>query len=170
MDLEADYVRSIVKYMPDTGDVFWAVDHKYKNLRGKKVGFLHKTNNRYSALRCTIRGRQYMLHRIIWLYMTGESPCGEIDHINHNPLDNKFSNLRLVSRAVNNRNAKKRVDNTTGVTGVYKDRNRWGVYIGAGGAGKSVYIGSYKDFEEAVSARLTAQDHYGYGDTHGEEL
>lgn len=169
MNLTAEYVRSRVRYSPDTGELVWHRD-KYKYLNGQKVGYLHRTNDRYAALRCTLGGQSYMVHRLIWLYMTGEVPDGEVDHIDHNPLNNKFSNLRLVDRLANNRNAKKRVDNTSGVTGVYKNRNRWEVFIGSGKAGKSIYIGSYKDFEEAVSARLTAQDHYGYDNTHGDGL
>lgn len=54
----------------------------------------------------------YLVHRIIFEMTTGKEipPDMQIDHIDGNGLNNNFSNLRLVSRAVNCRN--KRLSNT----------------------------------------------------------
>lgn len=54
----------------------------------------------------------YLVHRIIFEMTTGkEIPPGmEIDHIDGNGLNNNFSNLRLVSHAINCRN--KRLSDT----------------------------------------------------------
>lgn len=69
----------------------------------------------------------YRAHRIAWLYMTGEWPCGEIDHINGNKQDNRFSNLRICTHQQNNHNQAIRRNNTSGVKGVYwsKVQRKW---------------------------------------------
>jgi len=63
-------------------------------------------------------GRKYAVHRLVWLLEFGCFPEQTIDHIDGNKYNNCIENLRVVSRTVNNRNAKKRHDNTSGVTGV----------------------------------------------------
>ncbi|WP_428999737.1 HNH endonuclease signature motif containing protein [Stenotrophomonas maltophilia] len=46
----------------------------------------------------------YRQHRLAWLYMTGQWPSGEIDHINHDRSDNRWHNLRDVSHQANQQN------------------------------------------------------------------
>ena len=48
--------------------------------------------------------RTFMIHRIVWLLNTGNWPKDTIDHIDKNPLNNEFENLRDVTQAVNNAN------------------------------------------------------------------
>lgn len=45
-----------------------------------------------------------------------------VDHINHNGLDNRKSNLRNVNISTNNRNATIRKDNSSGIQGVHLTR------------------------------------------------
>lgn len=56
-----------------------------------------------------------------------------VDHINQNKLDNRLSNLRAVSRAVNALNSKNRINNTSGIKGVHYSprRRKWSAYAGA---------------------------------------
>lgn len=100
--------------------------------------------------------KQEYLHRVILneqdLY---------IDHINGNTLDNRRSNLRICSNADN---LKHRVNlpknNTSGILGVRfrEDRNKW--YAEIQYNGHKVNLGSYKDKEDAVKARLDAEIKY----------
>ena len=54
---------------------------------------------------CRVLGkRNFMVHRIVWLLNTGEWPKNTIDHINRDPLDNRFENLRDCTQAENNLN------------------------------------------------------------------
>lgn len=76
-----------------------------------------------------------------------------IDHINRNTLDNRKSNLRIVTKFENNLNKR---NNTSGCVGVTWDRSKqkWQVTI------KKKYIGRFDDFKEAVNARKQAEKIY----------
>jgi hypothetical protein len=58
--------------------------------------------------------------------MTGEWPSGDIDHINGQRADNRFSNLRSITHAQNGQHRKgPQANNKSGFLGVYKKRNKW---------------------------------------------
>ena len=63
--------------------------------------------------RCRIQffGTLYYRSRIIWKLHTGADPVNEIDHINRDPSDDRFENLRDVTSLENSRN---RFDKYTG--------------------------------------------------------
>lgn len=96
------------------------------------------------------------LHRFL------TKPTGDlvIDHINHNRLDNRVSNLRICTRQQNNFNTETRCDNSSGITGVYwvKRNNRWVAQITING--KLKHIGYYNTKEEAAEARRQAEIEY----------
>ena len=50
---------------------------------------------------------------------------------------------------------KRRINNTSGCTGVHKKRNRWISYINV--ASKYYWLGSYENYEDAVAARKKAE-------------
>lgn len=61
----------------------------------------------------------YSAHRLAWFYMTGGWPKEEIDHANGVRADNRFANLREVTRSENLQNQRKpRSDSSTGFLGV----------------------------------------------------
>jgi len=75
----------------------------------------------------------------------------EVDHINRNRLDNRKSNLRICSHAENTRNASTRKDNLSGHKGVSsKTTGGWDVRV------SKFYVGSFKNFEDAVDAYKNA--------------
>jgi hypothetical protein len=73
-----------------------------------------------------------------------------VDHINHDKLDNREENLRIVTRQVNARNRKK-------VTGVFKrnDTGKWQAQIMHNY--KNIRLGCYDTYEEALKARKDAE-------------
>lgn len=104
----------------------------------------------------TIDGEMIPMHRIL----TGKS-C--MDHINRNTFDNRRNNLRTANYSQNSQNRTKQSNNTSGVIGVSFD-NQSGVWKARVNIDKhqyTVYRGT--SFEEAVIARLKAENKY-YGE------
>lgn len=96
------------------------------------------------------------LHRLIMNACKGI----EVDHIQHNKNDNRKENLRLVTTQQNGMNKSLCKNNTSGITGVYWNKNsdKWNVKIGFNG--KSIDLGFYLDFNDAVYARKEAEEFY----------
>lgn len=84
-----------------------------------------------------------------------------VDHINHDPLDNRRSNLRILTNAQNcqNKNGLNR-NNKTGVRGVSwcKSLGAWRVSIRRDG--KYIYQNNFKKFEDAKVAAEEAIKKY----------
>ena len=77
----------------------------------------------------------------------------QVDHINHDGLDNRRSNLRLVTNQENHYNMRmKGVNKTSQFKGVWRDksRNKWAAMIRVNGKGK--YLGRFENEEEAARA------------------
>lgn len=99
----------------------------------------------------------------------GQIPDGmEIDHINHIRTDNRIENLRLVSRLTNMKNKSMYANNSSGVTGVRWD-SRFGEWISRITTnGKIIYLGSFDNINDAITARNVAEAKIGFHDNHGD--
>lgn len=80
-----------------------------------------------------------------------------IDHINHNKLDNRKENLRLVSKSQNAMNSRLSKNNTSGRTGVsfIKSYNKWMSYIMINGKLKN--LGYFDNKSDAIKTREFAE-------------
>ena len=118
-------------------------------------------------VRIGMLGRKYLAHRLAWLYETGEFPADETDHVNGEGTDNRFDNLRPVSKHENRKNLRIYSGNKSGCCGVWFDKNKrkWRVRIGSGI--NLVYIGYFDTIFGAVCARKSAEKQYGYHENHG---
>ena len=85
------------------------------------------------------------MHRILINAKVGQI----VDHINGNPLDNRKSNLRIVSFSDNQHNTHKERKTLYGV-GIYKKGNRF--YSHIRNEGKWFSIGAFRTIEEAQSS------------------
>lgn len=96
------------------------------------------------------------MHRVI----LGAKEGDICDHINMNKLDNRKSNLRLVTKAQNGQNHGLYSHNKSGVNGVSfdKEANKWRVIITA--YNQMIRVGRYKTLEEAREARRLAEEKY----------
>ncbi|HGF7373652.1 TPA: HNH endonuclease [Vibrio cholerae] len=161
--ITATELKELFSYDEISGD--FTVIKKYNTLY--KVGDTPLSVNKDGYLQLRINKKMYVQHRLAWLYMTGFFPDGDIDHINHDRLDNRFCNLRVVTKDENNRNMSMRHSNTSGVTGVslHRATGSWCAEIKH--KGKKVYLGLYKDINDAKLAREEAEVRYGYHENHG---
>lgn len=90
-----------------------------KASKGDPVGTVDTSKKGYSKWSLKVNNKTYTISRIVWEIFNGPIPKGmQIDHINGNSLDNKISNLRLVSNRQNSHNQKMKSTNTSGVNGV----------------------------------------------------
>jgi hypothetical protein len=84
-----------------------------------------------------------------------------VDHINHNGLDNRRSNLRFATDSTNQQNARKSITKTTsrfkGVDFV-KPTGKWRARISV--AGKRLFLGSFTDELDAALAYDNAARKY----------
>lgn len=106
-------IQKLFMYNPKTGIVTRKLKTARRQTIGEEVGVL--TKNGY--LKCGIGLKEYLIHRLVWLYEYGHWPV-QVDHINSNTCDNRKSNLRDVTHFENQQNMSKSKRNTSGVVGV----------------------------------------------------
>jgi len=157
-------LKKILDYNPETGTLIWKVKSAYNTKVGYAAGYLNKSNGYIIIM---IDGMNYRAHRLAWFITYCAWPKREIDHINHERADNRIVNLREVSRQENNKNMSKAKNNKSGVTGVHWDkaRDRWTAKIQM--EGKAIYLGRFIDKFEAICARKSANNKYGFHENHG---
>lgn len=112
-------LKELVHYNTVTGDFTWIVSSQRVKV-GEKLRSIKKNGVPYYRTR--IKGEHHLLHRLAWLYMKGVFPTLQIDHINRNSLDNRWSNLREVTASVNIRNSDRydASNSSTGIKGLSK--------------------------------------------------
>ena len=96
------------------------------------------------------------LHRLVMDAENGDV----VDHIFHNKLDNRKSQLRFVNNSQNQMNRDVGKNNTSGYRGIswHKVHNKWIAQIGL--MGKLKYLGLFTNLEDAVDARRQAEEKY----------
>lgn len=135
-----------MEYNGLTGEFTWV---NGKNI-GKKVGCVNASTG---YIVTALNKRQYTVHRLAWLYMTGLFPENDIDHIDGNRSNNKWENLRTANHAENMANSAMPCNNTSGHKSVFRADKKWIVRISVNG--KRINFGRYKTKEEANFVAMT---------------
>jgi hypothetical protein len=112
-------LQDLVKYDRDTGIFTWNMTRR-RCRSGDKAGC--SMQNGYAGIR--LDDTLYTAHRLAWLYVHGEWPARQLDHVNGVRADNRLCNLREATNAQNAQN-RKRVDNKSGFPGVRKENSKW---------------------------------------------
>lgn len=144
----AEELRQLIHYNPDTGVLTSKVTRKGL-VKGQIMGC--DSPHRYLLIR--FKGPQYIAHRLIYRIVTGiDLGQQEIDHINGNTKDNRWSNLRVVERLENTWNTRKSKNNTSGVKGIdwVKNRSRWRARVAYNN--KTFTLGLFSSIDDAVEA------------------
>ena len=154
MNLTAERLRTVLSYEPLTGVFRWK--EKTSKFSHVVIGQIAGGTEPDGRRAIRIDGHMHWAHRLVWLYMKGDMPMGEIDHINGDPGDNRWSNLRLADRRINCQNHRKAFrQNRTGLIGVTPKRMRFEAGITVNGRRR--YLGSFATADEAHAAYVTAK-------------
>jgi HNH endonuclease/AP2 domain len=147
-NLTASRVRELFTYNKSTGILRRRITRNQHSKKGS-----HSTAvDRDGYLIVGIDYKIYRAHRVIWLYVNGQWPKGDCDHINRIKTDNRIANLRDVTRSQNKQNQLVCKNNKCGIKGVYwsEKYKRW--FASIGHLGEQIYIGQFKTIEEASDA------------------
>lgn len=145
----------------DTEDLQMLLNHKSAKNSKMRWMVYNSSYGRWGSY-VSATDRKTLIHRLIM----GVTDANYIvDHINGDTLDNRKSNLRVITRAENNKNMRKHSDNTSGYTGVGLKDGLWVASIRMGY--KKYYIGGYNSKEHANIAYRAAAKVLGFSERHG---
>lgn len=162
-------LATLLLYNPKTGVLYWQArgDARWDaRWAGKPALQCITPDTGYRV--GSVRAKRTYAHRAAFALMTGRWP-DEVDHINGKRDDNRWVNLREVSRKGQRRNMKLRADNKTGHMGVSQLANgRWRARIAD--ANGEVQLGAFRSKGEAIAARKAAEKMLGYHENHGRKI
>lgn len=151
--LTQDELKSQLNYDTETGFFTWKIRKAIRTKIGSIAGSL---KNGYIYIK--INDRSYRAHRLAWLYVYGEFPEEQIDHINGVRDDNRLANLRLVNNSQNQQNIfNKKSNNTSGYRGVSFEKNEGKFRAEIMINGNSIFLGRFDDAISASNAYLKAK-------------
>jgi hypothetical protein len=138
------FVSTLLSYDSASGVFYW--------LKGRLAGRPAGTTSSLGYIKIMIGGQCYQAHRLAFLLTEGVLPPHDVDHINGVRHDNRWCNLRAVSRAVNAANRHRANKNSSsGLLGAAK--HRLGCWVAnAIEHGVRVYLGTYKTPGQASAA------------------
>lgn len=155
-------LSALFHYDPITGILVWKMrppinrENRTHNTKyaGKQVGALNTCGHR----QVRVNGRLITAHRIIWKMMTSGDPSDQIDHINGDPDDNRWGNLRASTQLQNSWNQKTRAS-STGHSCIYPMKTKRAaskkfrvmMHVNK----KRTFIGDFHTLEEAKAAYET---------------
>ena len=141
-----------IRYDEETGKLFWRIRGGKGRDPSRAIGSAHC--NGYQ--RTKVFQIEVLLHRLVWFYINGAWPIGDIDHINGNKSDNRRLNLRDIPHQLNAQNKRKPQEhNSSGYLGVsrYKNSNKFRARIRLP-EGVDYLIGIFDDPKDAHEAYL----------------
>lgn len=156
--LTQEQLKELLHYDETTGLFTWRMALSARVRIGAVAGWAEKAG----YIRIKICGRSYFAHRLAWLYVNGELPPAELDHINRVTDDNRIINLRPATRSENQKNSKIFSTNTSGYKGVCwnKEYRKW--QVDAMLNGKKYRLGYFPTAEQASDAyQAFARQHHG---------
>lgn len=130
--IDVEDLEKVNKYL-------WHIDHSRENI--------------YYA-QASVRGTTIRMHRLLI-----PTPL-QIDHINHNGLDNRKCNLRACTNRENNCNKNFKRHPLSGYTGIRFNSKVGSYYVRIMVNKKEISLGHYKTLEAAVKARKQGEIKY----------
>jgi hypothetical protein len=161
MALLLETCRQYLSYDPETGIFTRKVDY---GMNGRyKAGTIAGTKWENGYVVMNMAGRMIYLHRLAFLFMTGEMPPADVhvDHIDGNKSNNAWKNLRLCTPSENHQNRwKASKSSTSKYIGVFwhSQAKRWAARIKLNYKHKN--LGLFDTEEAAYEAYMQAKRQY----------
>lgn len=149
-------LMEVLHYDPTTGEWTWAAKLSARRVIGQIAGSISDEGYRLIS----VDSNPFRAHRLAWLYMTGEWPVEQIDHINGERGDNRWINLRAATEQQNKANTRVSSNCKSGVKGVYwnRQRKKWQAKINPNRT--QVHLGFFDDIDKAAEAYARAAKLY----------
>jgi len=129
---------------------------KVQSLEHSWCAYFHK-HTQSAYVRGYSPGKRVMLHRLII-----DAPTDYVvDHINHDTLDNRKANLRVVDTATNSQNRRGAMERSkTGIRNVHwdKSKTKWRVELRANC--RRIYVAYSDDIVKAEKLAIEAREKY----------
>ena len=154
--LTQERLKKLLHYDPETGIFIRLVKTSFIKI-GDIAGY-----HSHGYITFSVDGKEYLAHRLSFLYMEGYFPENDVDHINRIRDDNRWCNLRHVTHKCNLRNCSLSKNNKSGINGVSwsKAANKWESCIKVDGEKK--YLGIFETLKEAAQVRWKAEVKYDF--------
>lgn len=146
-------LRELLEYRPGTGELVRRVSSG-----GLLAGSIAGGRKSSGYVYVSVDDHRLLAHRVIWAMQTGHYPQGDIDHIDGDRANNRWTNLRQATRAQNMQNERRaRRNGTSGYLGVSWSRaaGRWAAAIKRDG--KAQHLGLFDDPKVAHAAYVEAK-------------
>lgn len=142
-------LKSILHYDAPTGVFRWRKEMKHGRIKPWSIAGCVDGDG---YIKIKFDQQDYRAHRLAWLYVHGQMPEHQIDHINGIRNDNRICNLRQATIKQNNENTSLRKDNSTGCRGVHFSK-REGKYVAKVEHNKQrILVGYFDQLEDAAIA------------------
>jgi hypothetical protein len=155
-------LKEVLHYDKATGLFLW----KQKRGRQGAGSIAGSATGSGGYVRLMVDGQLYLAHRLVFLYVEGSMPKKDVDHRNGLRTDNRYANLRQVTRSTNNQNQRKpHPRSATGFLGVRLDKRYGRYYASIYYDGRKHGLGGYTTPEEAHAAYVAAKRKHHLGCT-----
>ena len=149
-----DDIAKALSYDPQTGLVTWVVRPNRRIPAGSVAGYVDS----WGYVSIKVCGKLRKAHRIAFLIMEGRFPQDQVDHINGNRADNRWTNLRKATRSQNMQNiAGPTSRNTSGFLGVTRGLRGKGWIAQIVIKKRRYHLGTFECPEEAHRAYVEAK-------------
>lgn len=139
------------------GEVIEGLDFTHVTPNHEQTMKIPKRTDHKPYVTIMIDGKAYQAHRVAWLYMTGRWPKDQIDHIDGDGANNRWTNLREATPSQNAFNT--RPKKSRGLPkGVVNNKGKFEAQITVNGI--RLYLGRYQTIDEADAAYREAAIHH----------